>query len=120
MKTKKPIMAATYKTEMTEKVSISTSVRRKVLLTMFGAEDGTLASVQRPRNVRRKVSEIVDELNVQFENRHARLRFEESISEAYCLFLRVVDNYIERTDNVTNHVRNSGKEIIPSNALRHY
>ena len=107
---KKPILAATYSSykKFVEKKTISSSARRRALLKMLGAPDGTIGSTEDKRNgkpsrkTRERLELILARENVVFENDEARRMFIDSVSEAYCMLLRVASKCISTTDTVTN------------------
>ena len=77
---------------------------------MLGAPDGTIGSVEEGKSLRaswsikEKLESILNEENVVFENPEAYQVFVDKVSEAYCMLLRVADEYINITDNVTNEL----------------
>lgn len=109
----KPIVAATYSryNQLVEETTISTRARRRALLKMLGAPDGTIGSVEEHGkslkaswSIKERLESILNEENVVFENPGAYEMFVDRVSEAYCMLLRVADEYISRTDNVTNEL----------------
>jgi hypothetical protein len=108
----KPIVAATYSqyNRVVEETTISTRARRRSLLKLLGAPDGTIGSaeshgtLQASYQITEKLKSILNEENIVFENPEAYDVFIDRVSEAYCMLLRIADEYISKTDNVTNEL----------------